>query len=367
MRYSRRRAKTRNRIVAGSVVVVAIAAGGWWYFGTRPDESGADAITGPVAADASDLQPNAAERGPEASESPAGDYALVSDEQPVGRARASQPDTAEPRDDPETVPDDPTANRAHDDTRSGNRAIEDARKLHAGGKVIEARHELNALLKSDLTAAEDTEVRALLRRIADETIFGKRNLPNDPLVAGYTIQTGDRLIKIAPRYGVPYEILMTMNGIGDPRKVRAGQRLKVPRGPFHAKIYKSRFRLDVYLQDLYVCSYRVGLGTEGGTPEGVWKVKNRLKNPTYFPPASSEQKRIIAADDPSNPLSERWIGLEGIEGNAVGREGYGIHGTIEPESIGKAVSLGCIRMHNEDVEFFYQLMLPGRSTVTILP
>lgn len=166
---------------------------------------------------------------------------------------------------------------------------------------------------------------------------------------------------------MPYEILMTMNGIGDPRKVRAGQRLKIPRGPFHAKIHKSKFRLDVYLQDLYVRSYRVGLGTEGGTPEGVWKVKNRLKNPTYFPPASSEQKRIIPADDPSNPLGERWIGLEGVEGDAVGREGYGIHGTIEPESIGKAVSLGCIRMHNENVEFFYKLMLPGRSTITILP
>ena len=46
---------------------------------------------------------------------------------------------------------------------------------------------------------------------------------------------------------------------------------------------------------------------------------------------------------------------------------YGIHGTIEPESIGKAVSLGCIRMHNDDVAALFRLMLPGRSTVTILP
>jgi lipoprotein-anchoring transpeptidase ErfK/SrfK len=125
--------------------------------------------------------------------------------------------------------------------------------------------------------------------------------------------------------------------------------------------------MDVYLGELYVRSYRVGLGTENGTPEGVWKVKDRLENPTYYPPASATDKRIIAPDDPNNPLGKRWIGLVGMEGDAVGHDGYGIHGTIDPDSIGKAVSLGCIRMHNEDVAFLYKLMTPGRSTVTILP
>ena len=96
-------------------------------------------------------------------------------------------------------------------------------------------------------------------------------------------------------------------------------------------------------------------------------MKERLPNPTYYPPASAEVKRIIPPDDPTNPLGEHWIGLEGVDGDAVGRGGFGIHGTIEPESIGKAVSLGCIRMHNDDVEFLYGLMLPGRSKVTILP
>ena len=160
---------------------------------------------------------------------------------------------------------------------------------------------------------------------------------------------------------------MLINGIADPTKIRQDQKLKAVRGPFNLRIYKSKFRMDVYLQDIYIRSYRVGLGTAGGTPEGVWRVKNRLENPTYYPPASAEDKRIIPPDDPNNPLGKRWIGLEGVEGEAVGHEGYGIHGTIEPESIGKAVSMGCIRMHNEDVAFLYKLMQPGNSTVTILP
>ena len=73
----------------------------------------------------------------------------------------------------------------------------------------------------------------------------------------------------------------------------------------------------------------------------------------------------MAADDPKNPLGERWIGLTGIEGSAVGQERYGIHGTIEPESIGKNTSMGCIRMRNEDVEFLYRCLIEKHSTVTV--
>ena len=175
------------------------------------------------------------------------------------------------------------------------------------------------------------------------------------------------MINIGKRYDVPAGAIMRINGISDARRVRAQQKIKVPRGPFHARIHKSQFRLDVYLGELYLRSFPVALGAERETPEGVWRVKNRLANPTYFPPASAEDKRVIAADDPKNPLGEHWIGLEGIEGDAVGREGYGIHGTIEPDSIGKAVSLGCIRLLNEDVGLLFDLMQPGRSTVTILP
>jgi LysM repeat protein len=251
--------------------------------------------------------------------------------------------------------------------RSGHRDIEAARRLYESGKLLEARGQLNALLARGLDEADSAEARRLLTRIADDTLFGQRSVTDDPLVDSYTVQAGDVLINIGKNCAVPHEVLMFINGISDPGKIRAGQQLKVLRGPFHARIYKSKFRLDIYLQDVYVRSYPVGLGTQNGTPEGVWRVKNRLENPTYYPPASAEIKRIVPPDDPTNPLGERWIGLEGIEGAAAGQVGYGIHGTIEPQSIGKSVSLGCIRMQNEDVAFLYNLMLPGRSTVTILP
>ena len=39
--------------------------------------------------------------------------------------------------------------------------------------------------------------------------------------------------------------------------------------------------------------------------------------------------------------------------------GYGIHGTVEPESIGKQVTAGCVRMRNEEVEQLYMLIPTG--------
>jgi lipoprotein-anchoring transpeptidase ErfK/SrfK len=57
--------------------------------------------------------------------------------------------------------------------------------------------------------------------------------------------------------------------------------------------------------------------------------------------------------------------LNGIEGGAVGKNSYGIHGTIDPTSIGREESMGCIRMRNEDVKIVYELLVEGKSTIVV--
>jgi lipoprotein-anchoring transpeptidase ErfK/SrfK len=75
--------------------------------------------------------------------------------------------------------------------------------------------------------------------------------------------------------------------------------------------------------------------------------------------------RTYSAEDSGYPLGSRWIGLEGLSGQAEGRDGFAIHGSNDPEEIGKAVSRGCIRMHNADIELIYDLLKPGKSKVMI--
>lgn len=249
---------------------------------------------------------------------------------------------------------------------SDDRIAQVMRRYESGAK-LEARRELNAMLARSTNPTEQVELRRRLERIAEETVFTPEIIPGDPLFDLYEIRAGDNLISIGRRYEVPHEAIMLINGIADARRIRAQQKIKVPNGPFHAEISISQFRLDLYLQDTYVRSFRVGLGASQSTPAGVWLVKDRLENPTYFPPASATDKRIIPPNDPGNPLGVRWIGLEGIEGAAVGQESYGIHGTNEPHTIGQAVSMGCVRMLNEDVTWVYKFLLPRHSRVRTLP
>lgn len=381
-----RRRRRNSRVVVPLFILVVVVGAGWWFWprgdaGVTAQVSGATDETA-IGAAGERFEPGVPEAVVVEAEPipPAPDEVLT----PIGAEQQAAADTAAEdaaetaqqaeaptvahdaeEDDPQESPGAPDEDAA--ERLSANPRINASLQRYQTGQVNEARQELNRMLVISRDPAEQAELRQHLRKIADATVFSRDQRAADPLVDTYTIQDGDYLINIGREYKVPYEVIMLINGITNPAGIRAGQKIKVPRGPFHAKIHTLDFRMDVYLQDLYVRSFPVGLGADRGTPKGTWVVKERLPNPTYYPPASAEQKRIIPPDDPTNPLGEHWIGLEGTGGDAIGREGYGIHGTIDPGSIGKAVSLGCVRMHNRDVEYLYKLLMPGHSTVATLP
>ena len=80
------------------------------------------------------------------------------------------------------------------------------------------------------------------------------------------------------------------------------------------------------------------------------------ENPPWF----RVGEEPVPFGDPENPLGTRWLGWE----DDNGRTSYGFHGTWEPETIGFAASMGCVRFRNEEVEQLYEL-LPRRSGVTV--
>ena len=97
--------------------------------------------------------------------------------------------------------------------------------------------------------------------------------------------------------------------------------------------------------------YRVAVGKIATpSPTGQFKIVNRLTNPTYY-----HKGQVIAAGQ-GNPVGTRWMGLSA--------KGYGIHGTNQPNSIGKAASTGCIRVGKKDLEELFTLVDVG-DTVQI--
>lgn len=228
--------------------------------------------------------------------------------------------------------------------------------------LLAARVSLNRALHAGLSPLDAQRVREALAQIADETIFSRTVKPDDPLVERYTVQPGDTLGKIAKRVFVSEDLLAQINGIADKNFIRESMTLKVIHGPFHVSISKQDHVMHVYLQDVYVRTYRVALGSNGSTPTGKWKIINHQENPGWVDPRTGKRWH---PDDPGNPIGEYWIGLEGVEGDAVGAFGYGIHGTIEPDKIGQDVSLGCVRLAPDDIAVVYRLLMPEHSYATV--
>lgn len=92
--------------------------------------------------------------------------------------------------------------------------------------------------------------------------------------------------------------------------------------------------------------YPIAVGAEvSPSPEGDFQIVNRVENPTYYHPGK------VIAPGKQNPLGTRWIGLS--------KASFGIHGTNQPESIGKAASHGCIRMKQRDLEELFAILRVG--------
>lgn len=268
----------------------------------------------------------------------------------------------------------PAATRPTSGPTDGPTVFGMAREKTAAGDLVAAREVLNsALIAGKLTSTETFEAKRQIAELSKTLVFSSRRLPGDPWIISHMVESGEVLAKLGSMNGLTSSFLQQINNITDARKLRSGYTIKIVKGPFYAVVTKHAFTMDLYLGapggdgSMYVTTYRVGLGTDDSTPTGKWIVEpgKKLPHPTYYPP--NGQGPVIEAEDPKNPLGKYWIGLKGVEGQSLGRASYGIHGTIEPESIGKQASLGCIRLRNEDVAQVFGLLVEGKSTVVVLP
>lgn len=117
-------------------------------------------------------------------------------------------------------------------------------------------------------------------------------------------------------------------------------------------------RVYVYRGDRVQASYPIAIGKKGWeTPTGSFKVLNMMRDPSWEHPWTGQ----VIDPGPNNPLGTRWIGFW-----TDGKNFIGFHGTPNEQLIGQAVSHGCIRMRNRDVQALYELVTVG-TPVTVQP
>jgi hypothetical protein len=210
-------------------------------------------------------------------------------------------------------------------------------------QILEAHQEMSDIYW------KHPEYRSIIQEQIDETAAIIFITPDRQFAEPHFVDYGETLGAIAKEYNVPWQYLARLNRV-DPDNLQAGQQLKVVRGPFGAVVDLTDFCLTVHAHGWYVHCYPIGIGAENGTPTGEFNVKEKLENPTWYNPDGG----MVDADDPENPLGECWLGL----GDHIG-----IHGTIDPDSIGQAVSRGCLHLGDRDIEEVFGLLAVGSKVM----
>lgn len=107
--------------------------------------------------------------------------------------------------------------------------------------------------------------------------------------------------------------------------------------------------------------YGVGVGRPGFEWSGIHAVSAKRKDPPWTPPKTMLARRPdlphYMKGGPDNPLGARALYL--------GSSMYRIHGSNEPDTIGQAVSSGCIRMLNADIIDLYDRVKVGAKVIVI--
>jgi lipoprotein-anchoring transpeptidase ErfK/SrfK len=125
------------------------------------------------------------------------------------------------------------------------------------------------------------------------------------------------------------------------------------------EVHKPDRLVLAFSDDELVAAYPATIGSESNpSPTGTMEVKGVAKNPEYsYDPKEHADKHgnepLTLPPGPNGPVGSVWIELT--------KETYGIHGTPEPERIGRSASAGCVRLTNWDAEELARLVKPGTA------
>ena len=199
------------------------------------------------------------------------------------------------------------------------------------------------VLTATATAASANPLGALFGGI-----FGGNNYQHQQLNAPYYQPT------VAPTYAPE----TSRQAVRIPREM---VNFSAPYAPGTVVISTSERRLYLVMPGNRALKYGIGVGRAGFEWAGTQTISRKAEWPDWVPPPEMLQRRPdlprYMAGGPDNPLGARAMYLGGSL--------YRIHGSNEPETIGQAVSSGCIRMLNEDVVDLYERVKVGTKVVVL--
>lgn len=215
-------------------------------------------------------------------------------------------------------------------------------------QLVEARAMYRKLLETFTDSPLVPETQKRLGNVNVGLLFSPTVTDLDNVVE---VKSGDTLGKIAAANRTTIGLIKRANGLKND-VIRPQQKLKVPKGHFSIVVDKSQNQLLLTEDNQFIKLYPVATGKENSTPVGTFKINNKLTNPVWW-----KQGAAVPSDSPENVLGTRWLGID--------KQGYGIHGSIDPDAIGQQVTAGCVRMTNTDVEELYDIV-PLGTDVTIV-
>ncbi len=181
-----------------------------------------------------------------------------------------------------------------------------------------------------------------------------------------TVQSGDSLIAIRARVltANPGLLLSTglvarANQLASETSIRPGEVLRIPTDRPSAIVDISSRWVLYLLGDEVAASWEVGVGKDTTpTRPGRYTVGLKQKEPMWSPVGRDP----VPYGDPQNPLGTRWLAWFEDGRNTS----LGFHGTNDASGVGRAVSDGCVRMRNADVELLFEI-LPKDASVLVQP
>lgn len=234
------------------------------------------------------------------------------------------------------------------DAQTASSLVNQAKDFEAKNNLVEAKAAYQKLLSGFPNSSEVMNWEKKIEDMNIKLLFSSTETPGSAL---YEIKPGDTLTKIAREFKTTIDLIMKSNNISD-GKILPGKKIKVWNAPFTILIDKSQNTLILKTNEEIIKTYIVSTGTNNSTPVGTFKITDKLPNPTWFKAGA-----IVPAGSSENVLGTRWLGFD--------LPGYGIHGTTDPQSLGKQVTQGCVRMANSDVEELYSIV-PSGTEVTIV-